>query len=79
MAPTSITKDRWGKIPRTFIRCALDQAIPLVVQNALIAAADAFAPRNLTRATTLQCSHSPFFSMPEQLASVLIQIAESTV
>jgi pimeloyl-ACP methyl ester carboxylesterase len=79
MAPTSITKDRWGKIPRTFIRCALDQTLPLGVQNALIAATDAFTPGNPTRIHTLQSSHSPFFSMPEQLASVLIQIAESTV
>jgi alpha-beta hydrolase superfamily lysophospholipase len=79
MVPTSITKNRWGRIPRSFIRCTLDQAIPLAVQNALIAAADAFTPRNLTRTTTLQCSHSPFFSMPAQLASVLTQIAESAV
>jgi pimeloyl-ACP methyl ester carboxylesterase len=79
MAPTSITRNRWGKIPRTYIRCTLDQAIPLGAQNALIAAADAFTPGNLTRTPTLQSSHSPFLSMPEQLASVLIQIAESTV
>jgi hypothetical protein len=68
-----------GKIPRSYIRCALDQAIPLGAQNALIAAADAFTPGNPTRTPTLQSSHSPFFSMPDQLASVLIQIAESTV
>jgi hypothetical protein len=78
-APTSITRHRWGKIPRTFIRCTLDQAIPLGAQNALIAAADAFTPDNPTRTSILQSSHSPFLSMPEQLASVLIQIAESTV
>jgi pimeloyl-ACP methyl ester carboxylesterase len=77
--PTSITKDRWGKIPRTFIRCALDRSVPLGAQNALIAAADAFTPGNPTRTLTLQSSHSPFLSMPKQLASVLAQIAESTV
>jgi pimeloyl-ACP methyl ester carboxylesterase len=79
MVPTSITKYRWGKIPRTFIRCTLDQAIPLGVQNALIAAADAFTPGNPTQTHTLQSSHSAFFSMPQHLASVLVQIAESTV
>jgi pimeloyl-ACP methyl ester carboxylesterase len=78
-ATTSITRDRWGKIPRSFIRCTLDHAIPLGAQNALIAAADAFTPGNPTRIATLQSSHSPFFSMPQQLASVLSQIAESTV
>jgi pimeloyl-ACP methyl ester carboxylesterase len=76
---TNITPHRWGAIPRTFIRCTLDHAIPIGAQDALIRAADAFTPGNLTRTTTLQSSHSPFFSMPEQLASVLIQIAESTV
>jgi hypothetical protein len=75
--PTRITRNRWGKIPRTFIRCALDQAIPLRAQNALIAAAYAFTPGNPTRVATLQSSHSPFLSMPEQLASVLIQIVRS--
>jgi pimeloyl-ACP methyl ester carboxylesterase len=77
-ATTSITQNRWGKIPRTFIRCTLDQAIPLAVQNALIAAADAFTPGNPTQIHTLRSSHSAFLSMPQQLASVLIKIAEST-
>ena len=74
---TSITRQRWGKIPRTFIRCALDHAIPIGAQDALIQAADAFTPSNPTRTATLQSSHSSFFSMPAQLASALIQVAHA--
>jgi pimeloyl-ACP methyl ester carboxylesterase len=74
---TSITPRRWGVIPRTFIRCTLDHGIPIGAQNTLIQAADALSPGNLTRIATLESSHSPFFSMPDKLAAVLIQIADS--
>jgi hypothetical protein len=75
---TSITRQRWGKIPRTFIRCALDHAVVPATQDALIEAADAFTPDNPTQVVTLQSSHSSFFSMPAQLAAVLMQIARSS-
>jgi pimeloyl-ACP methyl ester carboxylesterase len=75
---TSITRERWGRIPRTFIRCTLDHAVPIGAQDALIQAADAFTPGNPTRIATLQSSHSSFFSMPTQLASVLMQVARAS-
>jgi len=56
-------------------RCALVHAIPLASQNALIQAADALTPANKNQVFTLQSSHSSFFSMPAQLASVLMQAA----
>jgi pimeloyl-ACP methyl ester carboxylesterase len=74
---TSITARRWGVIPRTFIRCTLDQGIPIGAQDVLIQAADALTPGNPTRIATLESGHSPFFSMPDKLAAVLIQIADS--
>ena len=74
---TSITRERWGRVPRTFIRCTLDQCIPIATQDTLIQAADAFTPGNPTQVVSLQSSHSPFFSMPAQLAAVLRQAARA--
>jgi hypothetical protein len=44
----------------------------------MIQAADAFTPHNPTRIATLQSSHSSFFSMPARLASVLMQVAQTS-
>lgn len=62
---------RWGSIPRTFIRCTQDRALPLQLQDRMIAEADAMTPSNKFDVRTLEASHSPFASMPEVLASVL--------
>ena len=66
-----------AEMGRTFIRCALDHAVPIGAQETLIQAADAFTSSNPTRTATLQSSHSSFFSMPAQLASVLGKVARA--
>jgi hypothetical protein len=37
--------------------------------------ADAFGPNNKTETVTLKSSHSPFMSMPAELAAVLLKLA----
>jgi len=54
-----------GKIPRVFIRCQNDKAIPIGVQDAMIKQ----APH--TKVLTIESSHSAFFSRPEQLADLI--------
>jgi pimeloyl-ACP methyl ester carboxylesterase len=65
------TAKRWGRIPRTFIRCTEDHTIPLALQDRMIAEADAVTPRNVFDVQTLASSHSSFASMPDKLAEVL--------
>jgi pimeloyl-ACP methyl ester carboxylesterase len=68
------TPTRWGRIPRTFIRATEDHTIPLALQDRMIAGADAATPRNRFDVRTLASSHSPFASMPEELAGVLADL-----
>ena len=72
-ANATVTAARWGRVPRTYIRCSEDQAIPLAAQDQFIAEADALTPRNRYTVRTLKASHSPFISMPRELAQLLIE------
>jgi pimeloyl-ACP methyl ester carboxylesterase len=65
------TAERWGSIPRTFIRTSEDRTIPPALQDRMIADADAATPDNRFDVRTLESSHSPFASMPDRLAEVL--------
>lgn len=70
-----VTAARWGRVPRTYIRCSEDAAIPLAAQDLFIAEADALVPDRRTTVRTLRSSHSPFLSMPDELSRVLIEAA----
>ena len=69
------TVERWGKVPRTFVRCTKDQSQPIRLQDLLIADADAATPSNKFDVKTLASSHSPFASMPAELATLLDGLA----
>ena len=68
------TTARWGRVPRSYVRCTLDQALPLALQDRMIREADALTPSNRFDVHTLESSHSPFASMPDKLASLLAGI-----
>jgi pimeloyl-ACP methyl ester carboxylesterase len=72
--PVTITPDRWGQIPRTYISCTADQAVPVPAQRRFIGEADKFTPHNLTEVREIATSHSPFVSQPEELARILLQL-----
>jgi pimeloyl-ACP methyl ester carboxylesterase len=69
--PVNATVARWGSVPRAFIRCTADRAIPITAQDKMIADADAFTPGNKFVQKTLSTSHSPFVSAPADLVAVL--------
>ena len=60
----------WGRIPRTYIRYTRDRAIPLALQNRMIAEADAATPRNRFVVHSLAAPHLGPES-PHALARVL--------
>jgi pimeloyl-ACP methyl ester carboxylesterase len=64
---------RWGRIPRTFVRCTRDRTMPLALQDRMIGEADEESPRNRFHVVTLASGHSPFASMPDDLAAVLVE------
>lgn len=68
------TVSNWGSVPRSFIRCADDHAIPIAVQDKMIADADAFTPSNKFVQKTLSTSHSAFISNPAAVVETLISM-----
>jgi len=73
LAPSEVTPGRFGKVPRHYIRCTQDRAIPLTGQDHMIATLDgAIGGRTTTH--TLESSHSPFLSQPAALSRILIDI-----
>ncbi|MFD7291873.1 alpha/beta hydrolase [Streptomyces sp. NPDC059897] len=70
-APITLTAARWGRIPRTFLRCAEDRALAPAVQDLMIAEADRGFPGNPFTVHTLPGSHSPFAARPGALATAL--------
>ncbi|MET7718229.1 alpha/beta fold hydrolase [Streptomyces sp. NPDC005407] len=62
-----VTKAGWRTIPSTYIICEQDGALPPQEQEKLAARANAVY--------RLESSHSPFLSMPAELAALLANIA----
>ncbi|MFB6773429.1 alpha/beta hydrolase [Streptomyces sp. NPDC056337] len=70
-APVTLTAARWGRLPRTFLRCADDRALAPAAQDLMIAEADRAFPGNPFTVRTLPGSHSPFAARPSELAAAL--------
>jgi pimeloyl-ACP methyl ester carboxylesterase len=71
---TELTAQGWGSVPRTYLRCLLDRAVPLPLQDRFIAEADVAFPGNPTQVADLESAHSPFLSMPDRVAGVVAAI-----
>jgi pimeloyl-ACP methyl ester carboxylesterase len=65
------TPGRWGRVPRTFVRCLQDRSQPLAGQDLLIAEADAATPGNRFDVKTMDTGHSPFATQPAALVTLL--------
>jgi pimeloyl-ACP methyl ester carboxylesterase len=68
-APLSLTKERWGRLPRYYIECLADRAIPPAVQRAMYTAIP------VRKVFSLNTSHVPNFSAPEELTACLQKVA----
>lgn len=73
VTPSTITPGRFGTVPRHYIRCTKDHAIPLPGQDHMIATVDRTIGSKTT-IHTLESSHSPFLSQPTALSKVLLNI-----
>ena len=69
--PVVLTAQRWGRLPRTYVRCAQDRALPAAVQDLMIAEADRALPAEPFTVRTLPGGHSPFAARPQELAEAL--------
>ena len=67
-AKVHLTDERYGTVPRVFIECLQDGAIPIEVQRQMVAEVPC------ETVLTLDTSHSPFFSAPEELVEHLLSL-----
>jgi pimeloyl-ACP methyl ester carboxylesterase len=68
--PVMVTPERFGVVPRVYIECAEDRALPIASQRAMQAALPCAS------VFTLKSDHSPFFSQPTELAEILLRLAQ---
>jgi pimeloyl-ACP methyl ester carboxylesterase len=71
---TTLTADGWGSVPRTYVICSRDRALQPAMQRRFIELADAAFPGNPTTVHTLESSHSPFLSVPGELAGIILKL-----
>jgi len=73
--PVLVTPQRWGRLPRTYVRLTDDLALPPSTQDLMVAEADRVVPDNPFRVHALPGGHSPFVTRPVELAALLAEIA----
>ncbi|WP_026400847.1 alpha/beta fold hydrolase [Actinomadura rifamycini] len=71
LGTTALTRDGWGSVRRTYLVCAKDAAIGPSLQARFIAEADAAFPDAPMSVVRLDASHSPFLSIPDELAAAV--------
>lgn len=67
MYELEITDTNFGSIPKYYIECTEDRAIPIEVQRAMYTG-------HVKKVFTLNSSHTPNFSQPDKLAAILMEI-----
>jgi pimeloyl-ACP methyl ester carboxylesterase len=67
-APIRLSGSRYGAVPRVYIECLRDRAIPLRLQRAMHTASPC------RKVLAIDTDHSAFYSAPEQLVSLLLAI-----
>jgi pimeloyl-ACP methyl ester carboxylesterase len=68
-APLRVSAEHWGSVPRVYIECERDNAIPIAAQRAMQSGSPC------KRVITLSTGHSPFFAAPAELARHLTDLA----
>jgi len=66
--PVSTTEENFGRVPRAYIACSRDKAISPSIQEALYKALPC------EKVISMDTSHSPFFSAPEELSKHLLSL-----
>jgi len=62
---SEITSERYGRIPRLYIECTRDNAVPIETQRLMINDVPG------AKVVSIATSHSSFFSKPAELARII--------
>jgi pimeloyl-ACP methyl ester carboxylesterase len=68
-SPVHVTAERFGRIPKFYIQCLQDRVLSPSLQGKMAKAT------RCERIFSLQADHSPFLSVPDELAAQLFEIA----
>lgn len=67
MYELEITDENFGQVPKYYIECTDDRAIPIEIQRAMYT-------DNVVKSFSINSSHTPNFSQPEKVAEILLSI-----
>ncbi len=70
--PVRITSECFGRVPKIYIECLLDRAISPSIQNMMYLATPCHT------ILSMETSHSPFFSAPQELVSYLTSLSSQS-
>ncbi|MBU2550940.1 MAG: alpha/beta fold hydrolase [Proteobacteria bacterium] len=66
LTPMAVSEERFSRIPKTYIECLEDRAITPYLQRKM------YRSTSCQKVLSLNSSHSPFFSVPDELAAHLL-------
>jgi len=69
VTPLVLTAENFGRVPRAYIECLQDRAIPITLQRSMVSALPC------RPVVTLDTDHSSFYSAPELLVAQLVGLA----
>jgi len=67
----TLTSENFGKVPKYYIHTLQDHAVSPELQKRMVAAAP-----NVRKEYSINSSHTPFLSMPDQLVDLLLEIGK---
>jgi len=68
ITPLELTEENFGRVPRVYIECTEDRAVTPFIQQKM------YAETPCEKIYQLSTSHSPFFSKPQELVNILLQL-----
>ena len=75
LTKSPMTAERFGRVPRVYIRLSKDRAVPPAAQDWCVAAVDAAMGNPPTVVHRLECAHSPMLTQPQVVVDILLDTA----
>ncbi len=66
-----LSDEKYGSVPRFYIKCTKDNAISIELQNRML------KKQPCQKVYTIDTDHSPFLSSPQELGEILLEISNS--
>ena len=68
LTPLQLTEENFGSVPRVYIECTEDRAVTPFIQRKM------YTEMPCDQVFSMATSHSPFFSQPQELADILVEL-----